>query len=96
MYKQICELDTDKLRNFCIKNIFYTQGDCVAYGNMFELARKYQGGIEILEMVAEDIYEHSSVDSLDTFCCYSCDSKKEMVSMIMGEIYRLCVSVWFE
>ena len=95
MYKQIIEIDTDKLRSFCINNRFYTHGDCEAYDNMFSMARKYQGGVEILQMIADDIYDHSGYDELENFSCFSCDSRSDMVPLLMTEIYRKCVTVYF-
>ena len=95
MFKQVSEIDTRELRSFCIANRFYTHGDCKAYENMFELARKYCGGVEILEMVAEDIYDHSGYDELENFNCFSCDSRSDTISLLMTEIYRKCVTVYF-
>lgn len=94
MYKQIIEIDTDELRSFCINNRFYTHGDCKAYDHMFEMARKYQGGVELLAMIAEDIYDHSGYDELENFSCFT-DSRSDMVSVIMTEIYKKCVTVYF-
>ena len=94
MYRQISTIETDKLRQFCINNRVYTHGDCDAYDNMFRLARTYQGGIEILQKVAEDIYDHSGYDELTAFCDY--DGKADMVLVLMSAIYRRCVYVTFE
>lgn len=94
-YTQVYEIDTDKLRQFCINNNFYTQGDCEAYSKMFGMARKYAGGIEVLIDIAEDIYAHSSGDSLRTFT-YSGLHRKDVICDLMTEIYRNCVDTWFE
>lgn len=94
MYRRVEKLNTDSLRNFCINNRFYTHGDCVAYDNMFRVARKYRGGVEILEQVAEDIYDHSGYDELERFCC-NCD-KEDLTEILMGEIYKKCVTVSFK
>ena len=94
MYKQIVTVDTDKLRQFCINNRFYTHGDCEAYDNMFKMARNYHGyETEILQQVAEDIYDHSGYDELEQYCC-DC-GREDLVAILMSAIYNRCVYVTF-
>lgn len=93
--KQITEIDCDKLRQFCIHNNFYTRGDCEAYSKMFDIAKTYNGDIDILQNIADDIIAHSSGESITNFT-YSGMTMKDSVGDIMTEIYRNCVIVWFE
>ena len=96
MYKQITKLDIYKLRDFCIRNRFYTHGDCRAYENMFEMARTYNGEVEILTNIARDIYDHSGYDEIIQFAELGRDDEDEVLTTMMMEIFRTCVDVWFE
>lgn len=59
----------EDLRQYCINNGFYTRGDNRAYSKLFEMFRGINHCTEmdqvytIVENVAEDIINHSSLDS---------------------------------
>ena len=59
----------EELRQYCIYNGFYTSGDNRAYSELFEMFRGINHCTEmeqvytIVENAAEDIINHSSLDS---------------------------------
>jgi len=83
--------DSADVRNLCIKNRFYTCGDCEAYDKMLTFVRKNKPTANNIFKVAEDIYNHSDID-LD---CYGV-SKDEMIAGMMFEISRKCVTEHFK
>jgi hypothetical protein len=88
-YRQITEIDCDKLRQLCIKNNFYTHGDCAAYSRMFDMAREYAGGLDELLAVAEDIYAHSGIEELKAFTYSGSKRKDTICDIIINYIERL-------
>lgn len=77
-------IDCDKLRNYCIQRNLYTRGDCEAYENMFKMAGKYDGDINVLINVAENIVEHSDVETLADMSMTN--DKKGWIECVMNGI----------
>lgn len=79
----IFKIDTDDLRNLCIRHNYYTRGDNKAYANIFEMAKYNEEGDLIA--VARDILDHSDTnDTLEEVaeyilnnCCYMSVSIEE-------------------
>ncbi len=95
MYTKTTVMDCDELRQFCIKNKFYTKGDCEAYSKLFDMAKAYKGDVDDMVSIAEDIYNHSDGESLTTFC-YSGTAPKAIICDLMTEIERICVCSWYD
>lgn len=59
----------DDLRNYCIKNQFYTKGDCASYEKLLGMCKKFHFSTNDLVEMAEDILSHSVVEeSYDLSC----------------------------
>ena len=58
------------VRECCIKNDFYTAGDCKAYSEMLAFVDKNEFTLENLYKVAKDIEEHSEEQTIENimFC----------------------------
>lgn len=85
MLKETRKIMNDKVRSLCIRNNFYTCGDCEEYDNL--LSNLCSGNKEIttsdLIEIADDILKHSSnlfysnddikslVFDLANSCCYT-------------------------
>ena len=67
MIKEVTKIRMEKVRAKCIQKDWYTRGDCIAYDNMLGMCRTpdwddAEYTIELLEKIAEDIYQHSNPD----------------------------------
>lgn len=82
---------SEKVRSLCIKNRYYTAGDCEEYGKMLAFVSNHKPTTNNIYKVAEDIYEHSDID----LGKYGVE-KNEMISAIMFEINKECVSAHYE
>lgn len=71
-YREVRRIYSEKLRNLCIKNRWYTRGDCKAYGHLlYNLAEEKENITtdDIVE-IAQDILEHSDTDQELTSICF--------------------------
>lgn len=86
-YTEHRTLSADKLRALCIKNDWYTCGDCEEYENLFNRLHDENGDrvemtTEKLAEIASDILEHSDTD-------YN-------IPNIMFELARACFTYFTE
>lgn len=58
--KIMTKVSISDLRKVCIKNNYYTAGDCKAYDAMLTMFDEVDG--EKIEILAKDIKEHSHTD----------------------------------
>ena len=81
------------VREMCIKNNFYTQGDCKDYENMFEMCGKYDGTEEKLAQIACDIVDHSDKEELQD---YGFNSVFEIVAWVMTLLVQDTMCIRYE
>lgn len=81
--KEIKRIDTDKLRNMCIKNNWYTVGTSVDYYNMFKMCEKDNITAKQLYRIAKDIYEHTNIDSARNGCCSDYSDNENILNMMI-------------
>ena len=68
-YESISVWDSYKVRNFCIKNEFYTRGDVEDYTKMLHYVDEHHHPEMLdIERVAFDILDHSSQEANDEYC----------------------------
>lgn len=80
----------DDVRCVCIKNNYYTCGDCEDYANMLSIAYNAKEATdEIIEQLAIDIFNHSNVDELERL--YGCDDL-DLLSSIMYNLLDVCTN----
>ena len=84
-----------ELQQYCINNGFYTRGDNRAYSELFVLFRSINKCTEmeqvysIVENVAEDIVDHSSLDSYF-------GTRDETIEEIINDILNTnMVTIWY-
>lgn len=56
--------DSARIREECIKNDWYTWGDCEEYNDMLTFARRSEYSAANLYKIARDIFEHSEKEHL--------------------------------
>lgn len=83
-------VESDKVRQMCIKYQYYTRGDVTAYSNMLRMADEAEDSIEAIKQIAIDIYDHSDVQDERDY------TPAEYVANIMGEILRECMNLYVE
>lgn len=80
--RKICR---DDLRNLCIRQQWYTKGDCRAYEKLLDMCDEYNYLDNTrLYMMASDIIAHSNTENGET------------VTSVMFELVRLCVVTFDE
>lgn len=87
--KETRSWDSCRVRNMCIKNNYYTRGDCEAYGKMLEFVDKNRPTTSTIYDVACDIVKHSDLDK------YNCD-EKELIQAVMYDLANTVVKSHFE
>ena len=60
--KIVTKVSISKLRQVCIKNNYYTAGDCRAYNAMLTMFEGRPVNGDRIEILAKDIKEHSHTD----------------------------------
>lgn len=80
--KECARMSWDDVRSLCIAKDFYTCGDCEEYDNLAQLIYSWEDAeqditVDMLQVVAEDILQHSHTD-------YNLEA-------IMFELSRKCV-----
>lgn len=88
--KEIRRIQTDRVRNLCIENNYYTKGTCEEYAAMFDLCRTVNPSTNDFEQIAVDIMEHSDVQD---WCERSGMPPMAMVECIMYELINNCTIV---
>lgn len=71
-YREVRRIYSEELRALCIKNGWYTRGDCTAYSHLLnEMANEKENITtdDIVE-IAQDILEHSDTDQELTSICF--------------------------
>lgn len=71
-YREVRRIFAKDLRELCIRNNWYTRGDCKAYSHLLnELAHEKENITtdDIVE-IAQDILEHSNTDQELTSICF--------------------------
>ncbi len=71
-YREVRRILSEDLRELCIRNNWYTRGDCKAYSHLLnELAHEKENITtdDIVE-IAQDILEHSDTDQELTSICF--------------------------
>lgn len=71
-YREVRRILAEDLRELCIRNNWYTRGDCKAYSHLLnELAHEKENITtdDIVE-IAQDILEHSNTDQELTSICF--------------------------
>ena len=86
-------MDVDEVRAFCIRNSFYTRGDCLQYEKMFGMVRKYTGNVSDLLAIASDIYYHSDSDRVYELTGYEGNTA---IVHLMNYIDSKCIVRWYE
>lgn len=91
-------VDWSELRNFCVKNDFYTRGTNEEYSDMFNefnvisALETFDQMRDVLEKVSKNILDHSSKDSYIV-----CGGYDENVKEVMTELLENgAVSIWFD
>lgn len=87
----IRKIESDKVRNMCIKNNYYTCGDCTAYDRMFHRIRIFNERDYSdfnVSIIAKDILEHSDAE---TICEKYGISTTELYESILFELLNNCV-----
>lgn len=86
-YKEKRTLSAENLRNLCIKNHWYTKGNCEEYEHLlYDLAenKRHLATNDIIE-IAEDIIAHSEID---------CTS--EDITTVAYLVNRACEVLFYE
>lgn len=82
--KELRTISMSDVRKACIKNNWYTNGDCEAYDSMLSFVNglKY-ASTDDLETIATDIKEHSDTDD-------------EIASIMFVLANDCCITIFFE
>lgn len=89
-------LDPYKVRTMCINNNFYTMGTCAEYEHLFQLCEEYNGEVDKLVEIANDIINHSSSDVMFYEVFEPTCSMVEITIGLMNMLVRECERVDFE
>ena len=81
--KETKKIDSDKLRNMCIKNNWYTAGSTEDYSKMFEMCKKDNISTSQLYKIAKDIYEHTNVDRAEQGCSREYSDTENILNMMI-------------
>ena len=87
LFKEVRILDSEKLRNYCIRNNYYTAGDNEEYSNL--LYYQKNNNIENLTTydvfrLSNDIFEHSDITLCDSY------TREDAIRIIMQDIINTC------
>lgn len=75
---------SDSVRNLCIRENWYTAGDCKDYDAMLRYVDENNGTLEAIKYVAEDIYNHSTSSEWDGY------SKQDILENIAFHLVNDC------
>lgn len=93
MFKVTTKFNANEVRNYCIKNNFYTCGDCEEYAAMLANVREHEINPEIADVaaIAEDIYNHSELDASYDGC-----RGTEIIESIIFDLLNDCMMRFVE
>lgn len=86
-----------ELREFCVRNNFYTRGTNEEYSELFrifgliDLSENFEEMVKTLERVAKDILDHSGEENYILHSDYE-DNKKEVMSLLL----ETAIDIWFD
>lgn len=92
--KEIKRIDSDKLRNMCINNNWYTVGNTEDYANMFKMCEKDNITTNQIYKIAKNIYEHTNVDRANTGCSNEYSDSENILNMMI--YVNACTYVFYE
>lgn len=81
--KEIKRIDTDKLRQTCINNNWYTKGNTEDYKNMFRICECDTVSLELLYEIAENIYNHTNIASAREGCDFGYTDEENILNMMI-------------
>ena len=88
-FRETKRWDASKVRSMCIKYDRYTRGDCAAYNKMLAFVDSNEPTLENMQRVAEDIVEHSDMDSYGL-------GFDELVEGVMFDLANDAITYFFE
>lgn len=89
-FKEERKLSREAIRTMCIREEYYTRGDCVAYEDMFKLAESKEATTEHIQDVAYDICNHSNFSAFCTRYGYGEDDFEVFLAHIMYLLINDC------
>ncbi|NBI86918.1 hypothetical protein D3Z47_12165 [Lachnospiraceae bacterium] len=92
--KEIKRIDTDKLRNMCINNNWYTAGNTADYNKMFKMCQKDNISTNQLFKITKDIYEHTNVEKARQGCNNEYSDNENILNMMI--YVNDCTYVFYE
>lgn len=79
------KLNSMDVRQLCIRNEYFTCGDCLEYEKLFQMCDEYDETVESLKKIAEHIINNSAQDKFDPFEEYS-----DRVCGVMFDLIKYC------
>lgn len=92
--KETKRIDSDKLRNMCINNNWYTAGNSEDYSKMFEMCKRNNITTNQIYKIAKDIYEHTNVSRAKTGCSTEYSDNENILNMMI--YVNDCTYVFYE
>lgn len=93
MIVEVTKIRMEKVRAKCIERDWYTRGTCDEYDVMLRMCQRdwedAPYSIQLLERIAEDIYEHSNPDRWEGY-------DEDPILNIMFELKADCCYSYFE
>ena len=94
-YREFRKIESYKVRELCIREMYFTCGDTYAYNNL--LINMCHGDVEVtmdmLEKIAEEILAYSDVESIcDRYGC----SGEELFEHLLWELLHDCCRTLIE
>ena len=88
-YTEVRKMNSDDLRNLCIREHWYTEGNCEEYTNLLSKADDIDNVTtdDIVE-IATDIYSHSRFEDDYTM--------NELILNIMFKVGKICITLFEE
>ena len=81
--KEIKRIDTNKLRQICINNNWYTKGSNADYLKMFKMCDKENITTNQLFKIAKDIYIHTDIDEAEEGCSRDYSDNDNILNMMI-------------
>ena len=89
--KVVAWVNSDRVREMCIRYDYYTRGDCLAYNRMLNDANDMStDDYEGLKRIVVDIYDHSKMQDDKEY------SKKDYVEGIISDILKSCTDMYVD
>lgn len=93
-YREVRRLSSSDLRALCIKEDWYTGGDCEEYDNLLNMTKKENITTDDIVEIATDIIGHSDV-AIEKYVRYYGMSMSEVYTHVMFLIAEKC-NTYFE